>query len=121
LRPFLDREDVTEILVNRPGEVWVEAAGQPAMTCHAIPALSDRHLARLAQQVARISHQGINRASPLLGAVLPDGARVQFVAPRPRGAIGPWPSAVTACPICRWTAGAPRDLGRALRALAARP
>jgi type IV secretion system protein VirB11 len=81
LRPFLDREEVTEILVNRPGEVWVEAAGQAAMACHAVPELTDRHLGRLAQQVARISHQGINRQSPLLGAVLPDGARIQFVAP----------------------------------------
>ncbi|WP_068090295.1 P-type DNA transfer ATPase VirB11 [Novosphingobium rosa] len=81
LRPFLDREEVTEILVNRPGEVWVEAAGQAAMACHAVPELTDRHLGRLAQQVARISHQGINRQIPLLGAVLPDGARIQFVAP----------------------------------------
>jgi type IV secretion system protein VirB11 len=46
-----------------------------------LPALDDRHLRRLAEQVARISHQGVNREQPLLAAVLPDGARVQFVAP----------------------------------------
>ena len=31
LRPFaawLERPDVTEILVNRPGEMWVEIAGE---------------------------------------------------------------------------------------------
>jgi type IV secretion system protein VirB11 len=32
LRPFLPwlcRDDVTEILVNAPGEVWIERAGDP--------------------------------------------------------------------------------------------
>jgi type IV secretion system protein VirB11 len=80
LQPWLAREDVTEILVNRPGEIWVEAAGQ-GIVRHDLPAIDDRHLRRLAEQVARISHQGVNRERPLLSAVLPDGARVQFVAP----------------------------------------
>jgi type IV secretion system protein VirB11 len=80
LQPWLAREDVTEILVNRPGEIWVEAAGL-GMERVALPDIDDRHLQRLAEQVARISHQGINRERPLLSAVLPDGARVQFVAP----------------------------------------
>jgi type IV secretion system protein VirB11 len=80
LQPWLAREDVTEILVNRPGELWVESAGA-GMQRVALPEMDDRHLQRLAEQVARISHQGINRERPLLAAMLPDGARVQFVAP----------------------------------------
>jgi type IV secretion system protein VirB11 len=80
-RPWLDREDVTEIIVNKPGEVWIEAAGMPDMLRVQLPQLDDRHIQRLAEQVARISHQGVNRVSPLLGATMPDGARVQFVAP----------------------------------------
>jgi len=80
LRPWLAREEVTEILVNRPGEIWVESAGA-GMQRIALPEIDDRHLQRLAEQVARISHQGINRERPLLAATLPDGARVQFVAP----------------------------------------
>ena len=80
LQPWLAREDVTEILVNRPGELWVESAGA-GMQRIALPEMDDRHLQRLAEQVARISHQGINRERPLLAAMLPDGARVQFVAP----------------------------------------
>jgi len=80
LRPWLAREDVTEILVNRPGEIWVEAIGMP-MQRFALPEIDDRLLQRLAEQVARISHQGVNRERPLLGAMLPDGSRVQFVAP----------------------------------------
>jgi type IV secretion system protein VirB11 len=80
-RMWLDREDVTEIIVNRPGEAWIEAAGEPDMLHVALPQLDDRHIQRLAEQVARISHQGVNRVSPLLAATMPDGARVQFVAP----------------------------------------
>lgn len=80
-KPWLGREDVTEIMVNRPGEVWIEAAGASAMEQCPLPAVDDRHIARLAEQIARVSHQGINRQDPLLGATLPDGARVQFVAP----------------------------------------
>ncbi len=79
-QPWLAREEVTEILVNRPGEIWVEAAAD-RMERIAMPEIDDRHLQRLAEQVARVSHQAINRERPLLSAVLPDGARVQFIAP----------------------------------------
>lgn len=80
-RPWFDREDVSEILVNRPGEIWIESSDAPQMQRVVSPAVDDCHLARLAGQVARISHQGINRAAPLLAATLPGGARVQLVAP----------------------------------------
>ena len=82
LEPFsawLAQPDVTELLVNRPGEVWIEQRGQ--MTRHKAPTVSDSLLQRLAEQVARVSHQGISRERPLLAAMLPNGARVQFVAP----------------------------------------
>lgn len=80
-RPFLARESVTEILVNRPGELWIEEAGTPAMQRVALPEIDDTLLQRLAEQVARQSHQGINREHPLLAATLPDGARIQLVGP----------------------------------------
>jgi len=81
LRPWLERESVTEILVNRPGEVWIEDAAKPGMQRIALAEMDDRLLQRLAEQVARISHQGINREHPLLAATLPDGARIQLVGP----------------------------------------
>jgi type IV secretion system protein VirB11 len=84
LEPFakwLADDAVTEILVNRPGEVWLEAAGIPGMVCHSAPQVDDRLIERLAQQIARESHQGINRERPVLAATLPNGARVQIVAP----------------------------------------
>lgn len=80
LAEMLARPDVTDIYVNRPGELWVETTAG-AIERHESPGLDDATLARLARQIAALSHQGINREHPLLSATLPDGARVQVVAP----------------------------------------
>ena len=80
LSPWLGRADITDILVNRPGEVWIEEAGG-RMHCVEAPSLSASTLQRLAQQIAAVSYQGVNREHPLLAATLPSGERVQVVAP----------------------------------------
>lgn len=80
-REWLTRDTVTEILVNQPGEVWIEDAAHPGMQRIERTDIDDKLIQRLAEQVARISHQGINREHPLLGATLPDGARIQFCGP----------------------------------------
>jgi type IV secretion system protein VirB11 len=77
---MLARDDVTDIYVNRPGEIWVETLGG-AIERHDSPALDRATLDRLSRQIAALSHQGISREHPLLSATLPDGARVQVVAP----------------------------------------
>ena len=81
LRPWLERETVSEILVNRPGELWIEEAGHVGMRRIELPEITDTLLQRLAEQVARTSHQGINREHPLLAATLPGGARIQICGP----------------------------------------
>lgn len=80
LRSWLRRDDVTDILINAPEEAWIESI-HGGMECHAVPGLTATLLSRLAGQVAALTHQGVNRESPLLAATLPDGARVQIVAP----------------------------------------
>jgi len=80
LAPWLGRPDVTDLYINRPAELWVETLGGELET-HACPALTEPVLMRLARQIAARNAQGINRAHPLLGATLPDGSRVQIVAP----------------------------------------
>lgn len=80
LRDWLDRPDVTDIWVNRPGEVWIETTSG-ATSRVAAPDLNDQALQRLARQIAAASHQGVSREQPLLSASLPDGARVQIIAP----------------------------------------
>jgi type IV secretion system protein VirB11 len=84
LAPFgewLACDDVTEILVNRPHEIWVERLGCAQMERHDAPQVDSQLLERLAHQIARINHQGVSRESPLLAAILPGGARVQMVLP----------------------------------------
>jgi type IV secretion system protein VirB11 len=77
--PWLDRPDVTDILVNRPGEVWID--GQKGFERIDAPDVTDQMLQRLAQQIAAHTSQGVSREHPLLAATLPDGARVQVVTP----------------------------------------
>jgi type IV secretion system protein VirB11 len=80
LADMLARPDVTDIYVNRPAELWVETTGG-GVERHDAPGLDEATLQRLARQVASLSHQGISREHPLLSATLPDGARIQIVAP----------------------------------------
>jgi type IV secretion system protein VirB11 len=80
LAPWLTRDDVTDLLINRPGEVWIETTSG-MLTRIAAPQVTDVVLSRLARQIAAASHQGVNREQPLLSATLPDGGRVQIIAP----------------------------------------
>ena len=79
--PFLEQPGVTEVMVNRPGEVWLETAGQAAMRRIEAPEVDNVLLGRLAAQIARTTYQGVNRESPLLAAVLAGGERVQMIGP----------------------------------------
>jgi type IV secretion system protein VirB11 len=79
LAAALGRDDVTDVYINRPGELWLE-------TQHGIerledPRLDDDALWRLSRQIAAATDQGISREHPLLAATLPSGARVQVCAP----------------------------------------
>ena len=66
LTGMLARPDVTDIYVNRPGELWVETIGG-AIERHDAPALDEATLARLARQIAALVAPGDQpRASPAL-------------------------------------------------------
>lgn len=80
LAPFLARPGLTDLYINRPGEVWTECLGG-AIERHEVPDLNQARLLRLARQIAANAAQGINREHPLLAASLPDGSRVQVVLP----------------------------------------
>jgi type IV secretion system protein VirB11 len=80
LAQWLARNDVTDVMINRPGEAWIETLGGTIERVEC-PELDAGRLWHLVRQVAALSHQGISRAHPLLAATLPDGARVQVVAP----------------------------------------
>jgi type IV secretion system protein VirB11 len=80
LASFLERDDVLEVCVNRPGEATVETdAG--AWETHPLPKLTYEHCRALARAVATYTNQAVSEGSPFLSATLPDGERVQIVMP----------------------------------------
>jgi len=80
LAPFLSQDDVTDVHINRPNEVWIERLGGTTDRFE-VADLSEALLLRLARQIAAVTSQGINRANPLLAARLPSGERVQVAIP----------------------------------------
>lgn len=79
LRPWLDDPQITEVCVNRPGEVFCERAS--AWEYYAVPNLDYEHLISLGTATARFVDQDISDSRPVLSAILPMGERIQIVRP----------------------------------------
>ena len=71
--------DVTELVVNRPGEIGVEGDGGWRWT--EAPDLDAAWLATLARAAAAYTAQDVERETPLCSTVLPGGVRCQVVVP----------------------------------------
>ena len=80
LAEHLARGDVTDIWINRPGEVWLETLGG-GIERHTAEDITPPMLLRLARQIAALTAQGINREHPILSGALPTGERIQVVIP----------------------------------------
>lgn len=78
-RDYLEDRTVTEIAVNRPGEVWFEQAGY--WRCAALPGVDKPLLESLGVAVSTFTHQKWDMQNPLLSASLPNGERIQLVMP----------------------------------------
>jgi type IV secretion system protein VirB11 len=72
-------DGVNEVMVNRPGEAWVEKRGDQRL--EKIPELDLDHLLGLGRLVAQSTDQTISEERPLLSASLPNGYRIQVVFP----------------------------------------
>ena len=81
LGAWLRSPDVVEIVLNRPGEVWVERLGAPAMEQHLVPSMDEAAIRFLAERVAGFTDQSVSEETPLLSAALPSGERFQAVLP----------------------------------------
>ncbi len=82
LTPFkliFEEDGVNEVIINSPGEVWVEKGGSYRM--EAMKELDFNHLTGLARLVAQSTEQMISEEKPLLSATLPNGYRIQVVFP----------------------------------------
>jgi type IV secretion system protein VirB11 len=76
---WLDDPSVSEILVNCPGEVWVERDAK--MSLHNVPAVDLYYLENLSQLIANENHQVLSTNKPCFSGNLQDGSRVQIVYP----------------------------------------
>ncbi|MFM8186097.1 MAG: ATPase, T2SS/T4P/T4SS family, partial [Alphaproteobacteria bacterium] len=79
LNQIFAREGVSEISINRPGEVWIEVRGD--MFREDLPNFDVEHLKSLGRLVAQATEQRLSEEEPLLSATLPNGFRVQIVFP----------------------------------------
>jgi type IV secretion system protein VirB11 len=76
IRPWLDDPLVSEILMNKPEEIWVEKEG--ALLKYEVPDMTHAHMNRLFQLIANENNQRLSQATPLLSGSLKDGSRVQI-------------------------------------------
>ncbi|MDR1778839.1 MAG: CpaF family protein [Clostridiales Family XIII bacterium] len=77
LEPLAADEDVTEIMVNGPDDVFVERAGK--LTRAGVRFESTGELEEVIRRIAAGVHREINERSPILDARLADGSRVHAV------------------------------------------
>lgn len=79
IQPFLDNKSLTEIVINRPNEIWTESS--EGWVKHDMPDLSFSSLKKLANVFAVYNRQEINQDNPICSGVMPDGQRGQAVIP----------------------------------------
>ncbi|VEG91192.1 P-type DNA transfer ATPase VirB11 [Legionella spiritensis] len=79
LTRWLSDNTVSEILLNKPREIFVEQ--ESVMRRFEVPELTTLHIKRLFTLIANENGQVLNESSPMLSGNLIDGSRVQLVMP----------------------------------------
>lgn len=79
IRPFLDDDTVTEVMVNRFDEIYIERDGRLEKTLAEFD--SEDALLSAVHNVAQWVGREINEEHPILEARLPDGSRVHAILP----------------------------------------
>ncbi len=86
LEPLLAGDEITEIMVNGPKNVYVERHGRIERVNVAFE--SEEHLMRIIERIVAPLGRRIDESSPMVDARLQDGSRVNAVIP-PISLIGP--------------------------------
>lgn len=79
LETLLEDEAISDIVVNGPHQIYVEKKG--LMQLAPVKFRDDAHLLQIAQRIAHRVGRRVDTSSPLCDARLPDGSRVNIVAP----------------------------------------
>jgi len=77
IEPLLADDEVTDILVNGPNQVYVERKGQLELTN--VTFRDNSHVLHVAQRIAASVGRRIDESSPMLDARLADGSRVNAI------------------------------------------
>ncbi|MGV3524825.1 MAG: ATPase, T2SS/T4P/T4SS family [Candidatus Sericytochromatia bacterium] len=79
LEPLLKDETVTEVMVNGPGQIYVERQGKLELSHRQF--LNERQLRVVIDRIVSPLGRRIDESSPMVDARLPDGSRVNIIIP----------------------------------------
>ena len=77
---LLDDDNVTEIMVNSPNEIYIEVDGQ-LLRDETISFINDEHIIRTIQRIVQPLGRTIDSANPMVDSHLPDGSRINAIIP----------------------------------------
>lgn len=84
--PLLADDQITEVMVNGPDDVYVERGGRLQRT--SIVFFDDAHVMRIIHRIISPLGRRVDEATPMVDARLPDGSRVNAIIP-PVSLAGP--------------------------------
>lgn len=79
LEPLLAREEITDILVNGPKQVYVECAGKLQLSD--VTFRDNAHVMNIANRIVTRIGRRVDESTPLVDARLEDGSRVNIIIP----------------------------------------
>src|SRR5580765_8199445 len=86
LERLLNDDSISEIMVNGPGDIWIERQGRLFETT--VRFNDDSHLRRIINKMVAQVGRRVDESSPMVDARLPDGSRVNVIIP-PLSLSGP--------------------------------
>ncbi len=79
LEPLLARDDIADIMVNGAGKTYIEVAGKIQLTN--VRFRDNQQLMNICQRIVSQVGRRVDESSPICDARLPDGSRVNVIAP----------------------------------------
>lgn len=79
LEPLLARDDIADIMVNGPNRTYIEVSGKIQQTT--IRFRDQQQLMNICQRIVSQVGRRVDESSPICDARLPDGSRVNVIAP----------------------------------------
>jgi pilus assembly protein CpaF len=79
LEPLLARDDIADIMVNGAGRTFIEVGGKIQLT--AVRFRDNQQLMNICQRIVSQVGRRVDESSPICDARLPDGSRVNVIAP----------------------------------------